>query len=310
MISRNVFLRFQTFNDEQSVRDFTKEKQEFKSNSNAWEEDINKLMRYKKEHLRKFDKGNSYRNIHGYYLKIMIPYEMKQREAEYVRSVMLQIDKRFLCNLYVFKTTTEGNGYYAEIICFTRYVFKRPTNRVKKYNRDYYYNPNTGRLCKKDDAGAVLKGKKGDPVLDKEGNQVSELVEVKAVEDRIFVYKTIQELTKRLKKAVAEVVMAVKNSDLIVKIISRITVSEDDCESMRRYKFKRNRVIRKVNDVLERFVESMILGNLADLKDIEALNEAWCDEANKMIHEDNKNFNQVFDVLKEHWNKEFLVGMI
>lgn len=30
----------------------------------------------------------------------------------------------------------------------------------------------------------------------------------------------------------------------------------------------------------------------------------------KMIHEDNKNFNQVFDVLKDHWNKEFLVGMI
>ncbi len=47
MISNNVFLRFQTFNDEQSVRDFTKEKQEFKSNSNAWEEDINKLMSVK-----------------------------------------------------------------------------------------------------------------------------------------------------------------------------------------------------------------------------------------------------------------------
>ena len=310
MISSNVFLRFQTFNDEESIRNFTKEKQEFTSNSKTWEEDINKLMRYKKKHLRKFDKESNYRNIHGYYLKIMIPYEMKQREAEYVRSVMIQIDKRFLRDLYVFKTTTEGHGYYAEIICFTRYVLKRPTNKVMKYNRDYYYNPSTGRLCKKDADGAVLKGKKGDPVLDKEGNEVTELVEVKAVEDRIFVYKTIQELTKRLKKAVAEVVMAIKNSDLIVKIISRITVSEEDCESMRRYKFKRNRMTRKVNDVLEQFVEEMMLGNLCDLEEIEALNAAWCDEADKMIHEENKNFTQVIDVLKEHWNKEFLVGMI
>lgn len=310
MISSNVFLRFQTFNDEQNVRNFTKEKGEFTSNSKTWEEDINKLMRYKKKHLRKFDKESNYRNIHGYYLKILIPCEMKQREAEYVRSVMLQIDKRFLRDLYAFKTTTEGHGYYAEIICFTRYVLRRPINRVKKYNRDYYYNPNTGRLCKKDAEGAVLKGKKGDSVLDTEGNQVSELVEVKAVEDRIFVYKTIQELTQRLKKAVAEVVMAIKNSDLIVKIISRITISEEDCESVRRYKFKRNRMIRRVNDVLEQFVESMILGNLADLEDIEAFNETWCDEANKMIHEENKNFNQVLDVLKDHWNKEFLEGML
>lgn len=104
--------------------------------------------------------------------------------------------------------------------------------------------------------------------------------------------------------------MAIKNSDLIVKIISRITVSEEDCESMRRYKFKRNRMIRRVNDVLEQFVEGMILGNLADLEEIEALNDAWCDEANKMIHEENKNFEQVFDALKEHWKKEFLAGMI
>ena len=104
--------------------------------------------------------------------------------------------------------------------------------------------------------------------------------------------------------------MAIKNSDLIVKIISRITVSEEDCESMRRYKFKRNRMIRKVNDVLEQFVEEMMLGNLCDLEEIEALNAAWCDEADKMIHEENKNFTQVIDVLKEHWNKEFLVGMI
>lgn len=54
----------------------------------------------------------------------------------------------------------------------------------------------------------------------------------------------------------------------------------------------------------------MMLGNLCDLEEIEALNAAWCDEADKMIHEENKNFTQVIDVLKEHWNKEFLVGMI
>lgn len=108
---------------------------------------------------------------------------------------MLEIDKRFLKDLYVYKVITEGKGRYAEIICFTRYVYKKANRCLKKYQRDYYYNQKTKKLCKKDHPDAVLKAKKGDLILDSSGHKIYEVVEVKAVEDRIFVYKTIQELT-------------------------------------------------------------------------------------------------------------------
>lgn len=187
MISNNIYLRFDTFDDEKSVLNFIKEEKNFKANSKTWKKDIYKLLRYKKKHLRNFGKDNQYRNIFGYYLKIMIPDTFDKRVDEFVRETMLEIDKRFLKDLYVYKIITEGKGRYVEIICFTRYVYKRANRCLKKYQRDYYYNRKTKKLCKKDHPDAVLKAKKGDLMLDSKGHEIYEIVEVKVVEDRIFV---------------------------------------------------------------------------------------------------------------------------
>jgi hypothetical protein len=310
MISSNVFLRFDTFDDEQSVLEFIKKDKEFKANSKTWKEDINKLIRYKKKHLRKYGDENKYRNIYGYYLKVMIPFKMQQRAEEFVKKVMLMIDKRFLRNLYVFKTVKEGQGVYAEIICFTRYVLKRPINRVKKYTRDYYYNSKTKKLCRKDEENAQLKAKKGDPVLDKNGNEIIELAEVKEVEDRIFVYKSIQGLTERLKKAIAIVIRGINNEEFIIRIISRLTVEDDDSQSIRRYKQKRNKEIRNINSIIKRFIDNLILGNLADKEDIEAINEEWCSHIDGLIHVKYCHFNEVEQYLNNWWKEHVLFEMI
>lgn len=66
MINNNVYLRFQIFNDEESVMECTKNANKFKSNSKNWQEDGHKLLRYKNSHLRKFNENNQYRNIFGY----------------------------------------------------------------------------------------------------------------------------------------------------------------------------------------------------------------------------------------------------
>ena len=46
MISNNVYLRFDTFDDEKSVLNFIKEEKNFKANSKTWKKDIYKLLRY------------------------------------------------------------------------------------------------------------------------------------------------------------------------------------------------------------------------------------------------------------------------
>ena len=49
MISNNIYLRFDTFDDEKSVLNFINEEKNFKANSKTWKKDIYKLLRYKKK---------------------------------------------------------------------------------------------------------------------------------------------------------------------------------------------------------------------------------------------------------------------
>lgn len=309
MISNNIYLRFDTFDDEKSVLNFIKEEKNFKANSKTWKKDIYKLLRYKKKHLRNFGKDNQYRNIFGYYLKIMIPDTFDKRVDEFVRETMLEIDKRFLKDLYVYKIITEGKGRYVEIICFTRYVYKRANRCLKKYQRDYYYNQKTKKLCKKDHPDAVLKAKKGDLMLDSSGHKIYEIVEVKAVEDRIFVYKTIQELTRRLKNAVATVIKDNQYHELIVNIVSRITIDKDDSSAVKKYKQQRNIVIRKINEIIRSFIEHMKLGNLLTSSKIEEVNEEWCKKVDEMAHEKSCSFDDMKDYLYKWWQQNIIEVM-
>lgn len=309
MISKNVYLRFDTFDSEQSVLNFIKEEQNFHSNSKTWKSDIEKLLRYKNNHLRKYDEDNQYRNIYGYYLKILVPTDMKKRVDEFAKKTMVEIDRRFLRNLYVYQTIKQGRGIYIEIICFSRYVLKRVEKRTKTYKRDYYYDFKTMRLCKKDNPNAVLKSKKGEPVLDQNGKKQFEIVEVKQVEDRIFVYKTIQKLTERLKKAVIKVIKNDKYHFFIVSVISRITVNDNDSDDIKRCKQRRNQEIKKINAMIRSFVDHMILGKFASEDEIGVINEEWCLEVDEMTHHKNSSFNEIQQYLVSWWNKNIIEFM-
>jgi len=309
MISKNVYLRFDTFDSEESILNFIKEEHNFQSNSKTWKSDIEKLLRYKNNHLRKYDQDNHYRNIYGYYLKILVPTDMRKRIDEFVKKTMLEIDRRFLRNLYVYKTIKQGRGIYIEIICFSRYVLKKVAKRPKTYIRDYYYDSKTMRLCKKDNPNAVLKSKKGDTVLDQNGNKQFEIVEVKQVEDRIFVYRTIQKLTERLKKAVIRVIKNDKCHSFIVSVISRITVNDNDSDVIKRYKQRRNQEIKKINAMIRSFVDHMILGKFASEDEIGAINEEWCLEVDDMTHHKNSTFDEIQQYLISWWNRNIIACM-
>ena len=198
---------------------------------------------------------------------------------------------------------------YAEIICFTRYVYKNANRCLKKYQRDYYYNQKTKKLCKKDHPDAVLKAKKGDLILDSSGHKIYEVVEVKAVEDRIFVYKTIQELTRRLKNAVATVIKDNQYHELIVNIVSRITIDKDDSSAVKKYKQQRNIVIRKINEIIRSFIEHMKLGNLLTISEIEEVNEEWCKKVDEMAHEKSSSFDDMKDYLYKWWQQNIIEVM-
>ena len=307
MISNNVYMKFNTMNHRDEILSFIKEEEEIKSNSDHWKTDVLKMIKYKDKHLRRFSKDNTYRNIYGYYIKIAISKEHRSDVADYVKKYMLNIDRRYLKILYIYKLSKEGKGLYAEIIAFTRIAYKKAKRCRKVLHRDYYYNSETKKICKSNHPLAVLKAKKGDTVVDKNGNAVYELQEVSITEARIFVYKNIKQLTKRLKEAVIKTINELSQVPFRCQIISRITIDDEDGESIKNIKRKRNIQIRKINSIIHRFCNSMFKGKLVDSHEIDSITETFVKVADDMVHNKNESTEEVEKYLVSWWNQTFVL---
>lgn len=58
---------------------------------------------------------------------------------------------------------------------------------------------------------------------------------------------------------------------VITKVVSRITIEDDDSKHIKAKKRTRNRGIRKINRTIMKFIESMTLGKIADSDEVEDL---------------------------------------
>lgn len=221
---------------------------------------------------------------------------------------MENIDKRFIRNMYVFKFIQKGKGVFAEVMAITRYIYKKSKKVAKKYKRDFYYDSQTKKLCLKTNPNAVLKIKKGSHVLDDNGEKVYEVMEVSEKEDRIFTYKKIQDLTEKLKSCVISTVNQMTSFPVITKVVSRITIEDDDSKHIKAKKRTRNRGIRKINRTIMKFIESMTLGKIADNDEVEDLNDEFVRKADNMIHKLNRKIEDVEQFLNKWWHKNILDG--
>ncbi len=308
MISQNIYIRYETFNSKNEVEIFLKESECLHSNKESYKEDVKKLISYKEKHLKKYKNENKYRNIYAYHIKVLIPDEIKNMKDEFVKKYMLKVDKRFKKNLYIYYFVKEGLGEYVHIMAFTRYVYKKPKKMIKTYNRDFYYNSETKKLCLKNDPNAILKAKKGEPILDKEGNKQFELREVSTKEDRIFVYRDIKELTKRLKEAVVSAMKDINCSSLFFKIVSRITIDDDDSNTIKKWKRLRNKQIKVLNKEIVKLNNALILGKLIDSEDYDYATEGIAKIADALIHKERKSIEYVKSILANWWQINILDG--
>lgn len=308
MISQNVYVRFDTFNTRDEVFEFVYDEKDLNSNINNWKDDLGKYISYKDKHLKKYSEESNYRNIYAYHLTVLIPIELQNQKEEFVKNYMENIDKRFIRNMYIFKFIKKGKGVFAEIMAITRYVYKKSKKIAKKYKRDFYYDSQTKKLCLKTNPNAVLKIKKGSHVLNENGEKVYELIEVSEKEDRIFTYKKIQDLTEKLKSCVISTVNQMTSFPVITKVVSRITIEDDDSKHIKIKKRTRNREIRKINRTIMKFMESMMLGKIADSDEVEDLYEEFVRKADNMIHKLNRKIEDVEQFLNKWWYKNILDG--
>ena len=133
-------------------------------------------------------------------------------------------------------------------------------------------------------------------------------MEVSEKEDRIFTYKKIQDLTEKLKLCVISTVNQMTSFPVITKVVSRITIEDDDSKHIKAKKRKRNIEIRKINRTIMRFIESMTFGKIADSDEVEDLNDEFVRKADNMIHKLNRKIEDVEQFLNKWWHKNISDG--
>lgn len=253
VITSSEYVAYDTFTDRKSIFEWLKSNEPVYSNQDDYVTVINHLCDYKEKHSYSYGQKEDkkcYSNIYGHFLEIMIPDLKDDEKHTFIKNYMSSLHPCYKLKsfLYCYKFTKQGKGNYIQVLCFTRKYFKRKQEKKLKYNRDFYWNPNTKKISTKDDIDAVLLHKKGDVKKDIDGNTLKETFYVSPVEEKVFKYHTIRSLRNRLVKIV-EYVKLLKDRDFWknqIKYFSRITIKKSNFKNKEKLTAK-NQMIARIN---------------------------------------------------------------
>ncbi len=306
MITNNVYTYYQTMDSREEIETFVNEGTPISSNFENWREMIGHLCDYrdsiKRNYTKKRDSGSTYHNVYAHFLKILIPYEVQQSEwSDFVKIYMETIDARYKKLLWVCKFSTINKANYAEIACFTRYVYAKPRKRNQVFHRDYYYNSETGKICCSNHPNAVLKAKKGQEKRKDDGSPITETVYVKEHEERMFKYRNFVNFTQKLKCKYLKAVEKMCGCTSRHKCISRVTILNDDTTVIRKSKMFKNSKIREVNDILIQFQDGINNGGFYAIDDIYKKFHKLLDDVDEMIHRTQIEFKKIKNYIQNWW---------
>lgn len=277
MITYKNYIRYKTLNSREKVEEWFQNKAGIYSNREDYQDAVNHLNDYKDAHKRNYGKNPDkkvYRNIYAHSMLMLIPFEFHSVEnaMNFVKEYMIQLDGCYkkANYLYCYRLIKRGKGLYADIVAFTRKIYQTPYEKPEKYNRDYYWNPITKRISTEKDINAVLRHKKGEIKLDKDGQPVMTKCYIAPVEKEIFKYGgfDINSLTSYLRSIVSDVRLTLLRKiniwiDNYKKYISLLPRKTKDHYGIARNVYK-NKLINHINKELSSLYDSLIQGYLID----------------------------------------------
>ncbi len=327
MITNKKYVNYEAIYDSNDLWAWINDGSIIYSNQEKYREYITILIRKKEESLRKYK--TQYRNRYCHQLITLIPYEItKDRWNDWVDAFAKRIDKRFVKYLYCYKFHTVNKANYVTIIFFTRDVIPKK-EVIEKYNQDYFYDKKTGKRCSgnfyydeesgaklsgyeegcviKSNPNAILKAKSGDVKTDKNGNQISKVVETTGNEINTFRFKSFETFINKLKKKSIKATKDLVAGVVIYSLISKETIKQDTSSIIRKAKIMRNIEIDKINSLLMQYQDAIEKMQYDEhLEDIhKKLNEA-IRTVNKMIHTHKKDFSEIRKFLLNWWNQNIL----
>ncbi|MFQ9766277.1 MAG: hypothetical protein ACLRYM_06170 [Thomasclavelia ramosa] len=264
MINYNDYVAYRTLDSSDEVWDwlkFTDNNEKIYSNKTDYQNHAALLIEYKKGHLynyKKSDNGHSYRNIYAHVINIMIPKKLTLNEKhEFAKKFAVNFDPRYKIIPYCYKFLTKGNGVYIEFLMFTRVTFCKGDKKLIKYNDTYYQDFNSKKRCTEDHPNAVLKHKKGTPILDKNGHKQYEKIYVQKKEAKIFKYRSFIKFIASIKKEVRYVTMMFTRNYRLIRKLSLIKVTASDNILTVQKKLIKNKMIIRINSELN-FLQTAI----------------------------------------------------
>ena len=231
------------------------------SGSEGFAEKIEKQIEYKDLISRKYTKKRmtsdgvkkTYMNIYAHKLYMFVPQPGELRGQCYktlIKSFIKDWTDSYIAEriVYCFKVIHKKTYSQCELIIFSRLPLEEELRKYQTYPNDYYWDPVKKRRASKNCEGAVLLHKKGDYILDKDGNRKEIILHVEEHDTGLFFFREfecfVNSMKKSLKSAIDHLGLSRDISTIFPYIRAKKGFSPASIGKVR----IRNKVIRRLNE--------------------------------------------------------------
>lgn len=231
------------------------------SGSEGFAEKIEKQIEYKDLISRKYKKARmtsdgvkkTYMNIYAHKLYMLVPQPRELKGQCYktlIKSFIKDWTDSYVAEriVYCFRVTHKKTYSQAEMIIFSRLPLEKELRKYQTYPNDYYWDPVKKRRASKNCEGAVLLHKKGDYILDKDGNRKEIVLHVEEHDTGLFFFREFESFVNSMKKSLRSAIDHLGLSRHVSTVFPYITARKGFSQASIGKVRIRNKLIRRVNE--------------------------------------------------------------
>ena len=231
------------------------------SGSEGFAKKIEKQIEYKDLISRKYKKARmtsdgvkkTYMNIYAHKLYMLVPQpgELKgQCYKTLIKNFIKDWTDSYVAEriVYCFRVTHKKTYSQCELIMFSRLPLEEELRKYQTYPNDYYWDPVKKRRASKNCEGSILLHKKGEYILDKDGNKKEIILHVEEHDTGLFFFKEFECFVNTMKKSLRRAIDHLGLSRQVSTVFPYITAKKGFSPASIGKVRLRNRLIRRINE--------------------------------------------------------------